>query len=457
MADSGGRVKVCHVFAGTKGGRWVFDQLLALRDDHGCEVAVVLGGAEGPTVDLFRAAGIPVHVADFALGGWRLAYRLPFRALRLAWWFRQRRFDVVQSHVIQSTLLARPAAWLADVPVRLTMVTGPFFIEAPATRRVEQATAWMETGIIPSCVYTADKYRAAGIPERQIMPVLYYGPPADRFDPATGPPAGLRAQYRLPPDAPLIGSVAIFYPRMQPSAFVPPTLQGRLIKGHEELVRAMPAVLARHPEARLVLVGTGWGEAGEATMGEVAALAEATGVGNRVIFTGYRPDIAAIYRDLDVSVQASLNENLGGTVESLLMARPTVATRVGGMTDSVIDCETGLLVNPSDPDDLARAINRLLDNRVAAAQLGAAGRTLMLSRFTLETTARGLAALYRDQRAARRGAWRLSRLPIRLSVGAALASLLFTRALFVDHLLLRRLRGGVERRINRLRGLIRFA
>src|SRR3569623_1610643 len=280
---------------------------------------------------------------------------------------------------------------------------------------------------------------------------------AIRKPPAAGPTAGLRAQYHLPPDAPLIGSVAIFYPRMQPSPFVPPALHGRLIKGHEELVRAMPAVLARHPEARLVLVGTGWGEQGEATMREVAALAEATGVGNRVIFTGYRSDIAAIYRDLDVSVQASLNENLGGTVESLLMARPTVATRVAGMTDSVIDCETGLLVNPSDPDDLARAINCLRDNPVAAALLGAAGRALMLSRFTLETTAHGLATLYRDQRAARRAAWRLSRMLMRVSVGGALASLRFTRALFVDHLLLRRLGAGMERRISRLRGLIPFA
>jgi len=99
MAQVERRLKVCHVFAGVEGGRWMFEQLEALRDHHGCEVVALLGGAEGPTVDLCRDAGIRVEVADFRFGGWTGFFTMPWRMLRLAWWLRRERFDVVQSHV----------------------------------------------------------------------------------------------------------------------------------------------------------------------------------------------------------------------------------------------------------------------------------------------------------------------------------------------------------------------
>jgi hypothetical protein len=100
---------------------------------------------------------------------------------------------------------------------------------------------------------------------------------------------------------------------------------------------------------------------------------------------------------LDVSGQASLSENLGWTIESLLMQRPLIATRVGGMVDSVHHEATGLLVPPLDPDGLANAICRFLDDRAWAASLGVAGRQLMLSRFTLEHTVSALDAIYRTR------------------------------------------------------------
>jgi len=398
-------LKVCHVFAATEGGRWVFEQLQALRDDHGCHVSVVLGGNSGPAVDLFVAAGIRVKSWDFGLKGWGLAL-LPWRVLRFAAWLRRERFDVVQSHLIQSTLFARPAAWLADVPVRLEMVPGPFYMQARATRALEAATARMETGIIPSCELTATLYRDAGVPERLIQRVLYYGPRADRFDPGSTVPAGLHAELGLAEATPLIGSVAMFYPRYPDSELIPPEARGRHVKGHGDLIAALPLVRREFPDAHLVLVGTGYAPHGERGVDEVRALVREAGLDAHVTFTGFRSDIAAIYCDLAVSVQASLNDNLGGTVESLLMERPTVATRVGGLVDSVVDGETGILVAPGDPVDLARGIVAMLRDPERAKQFGIAGRAHMLAGFTLETTARALAALYATQRRAAPRAFR---------------------------------------------------
>jgi glycosyltransferase involved in cell wall biosynthesis len=331
---------------------------------------------------------------------------------------RRRRFDVVQSHIMSSTFYARPAAWLADVPVRLEMSTSPFYLEAPAIRRLERWTAWMETGLIPSCEITADLCREAGIPERLITETLYYGPPEENFVPEEAVPEGLHAEFGLPEGTPLVGAIAVFYPKCGDGDFVPQATRGRYIKGTPDLIDAMPFVREEFPDARLILVGSGWGDRAADAEADLRAYVAERGLEDVVLFAGWRESTPAILVDLDVSVQASLVENLGGTVESLLMARPTVATRVGGMPDAVVDGETGLLANPGDPPDLARAIRELLRDRERAARLGRAGRERMLSRFTLKTTAPGLASLYRRQRAEARGAFRPHVSLIRLARGA---------------------------------------
>jgi hypothetical protein len=116
-----------------------------------------------------------------------------------------------------------------------------------------------------------------------------------------------------------------------------------------------------------------------------------------------------------------LNENLGGTIEALLMECPTVVTRVGGMVDAVRDGETGVLVNPSDHEDLARGILEVLRDPGKGKALGRAGRKLMLSRFTLKHTTDALAKLYEKMIAADTGKhYRVSVMLARIFAGLPL-------------------------------------
>ncbi len=89
--------------------------------------------------------------------------------------------------------------------------------------------------------------------------------------------------------------------------------------------------------------------------------------------------------------------------ESLLMAAPTVASRVGGMPEAVRHEQTGLLVAPDHPGELAAAIVRLLAAPDLAARLGRDGRELMLQRFTFERTVADLDRIIRARHAEQRG------------------------------------------------------
>jgi len=320
---------------------------------------------------------------------------MPRTILRLVHFFRRERVDVVQTHLFFSMVMGRISAWLADVPVRLGMLAGPYTLQAPITRWFDRDTSWMETGLIPSCELSMQLYQSLGV-RKERLTLIYYAPDDRKFSVEQTQPLNLREEFGWPPNTPLIGKVAYFYPPQSGKGWVPPDMDGKGIKGHEDLVNAAPAILAEFPEAKFLLVGSGWGKAGEEYLEKVKKLVRDLKLESSIIFTGHR-NSNNILRSVDVAVQASLNENLGGTLEALLMECPMVVTRVGGMVDAVRDGETGVVVEPSNPKDLARGVLQLLRDPEKARALGRAGRKLMLERFTLSRTARDLNELYRTQ------------------------------------------------------------
>jgi glycosyltransferase involved in cell wall biosynthesis len=390
------KLKVCHVAATTEGATWMVEQLRELRDRHGCEVMAVVSGERGGLIDLLRAENIPYHVESFSFGSLKGILGMPRTVLRLVRFFRRERVDVVQTHLFFSMVMGRIAAWLADVPVRLGMLTGPFILQAPISRWIDRDTCWMETGLIPSCELSMQLYQSMGV-RRERLTLVYYAPDEVKFSSDEVQPVNLREEFGWPPETPLIGKVAYFYPPLVGKGWVPPYLEGRGVKGHEDLVKAAPIVLAEFPEAKFLLVGSGWGEAGEKYLEGIKKLVREMGLESSIIFTGFRKESNKILRSMDVAVQASLNENLGGTMEALLMQCPMVVTRVGGMVDAVRDKETGVVVEPSNPEDLARGILQLLREPEKARAMGRAGRALMLERFTLSRAVADLNELYRSQ------------------------------------------------------------
>ncbi|GHJ38174.1 glycosyltransferase family 4 protein [Streptomyces sp. TS71-3] len=195
--------------------------------------------------------------------------------------------------------------------------------------------------------YTRRRIAAALTPEAAArMTHLPPGVDEKLFHPASGGDA-LRARLGLA-DRPVVLCVSRLVPR----------------KGQDTLVRALPRVLARQPEAVLLLVGGGPYEK------QLRALAERTGVAGSVRFTGPVPgeELPAHFGAGDVFAMPCRTRRGGLDVEGLgivyleasATGLPVVAGDSGGAPDAVLDGETGYVVRGAAPDAPARTADRIL-------------------------------------------------------------------------------------------------
>lgn len=185
----------------------------------------------------------------------------------------------------------------------------------------------------------------------------------------------LRATLAIPEDARVIGTVAQLIPR----------------KGHATLLRAFADLTRRQHDLWLVLFGRGSREA------PLKRWAEQLRITERVVFAGFRDDIAALMPGLDVMVHAAAREGLGVAVlEALAAGVPVVATRVGGLPDIIDDGLTGLLVRPGDTAAIAAAVERLLEDTTLGETLAARGRQRVVTAFSVERMARAYLNLYTE-------------------------------------------------------------
>jgi glycosyltransferase involved in cell wall biosynthesis len=417
-------LRVAQVCATTDGGLWMVQIAVGLRR-RGFDALAIVGSDDGGTAAALRKAGVPFVALPQRLWRYsrlasmvgkvpvlgRLRYVIDglfFLAavLRMARVLHRLRVDVVHTHIFSSMLIGRLAAVIARVPIRVAMIASPLHLESVALRRIDLWTHRLDHRLLAGCQHTNDLYRSFGVSERFRRTVSYGIDPAG-FEPAAADGGRVRRELGLADGTPLVGQVAWFYPVLTPP-IAPPGMEGRGIKGHEDLLAAARIVLEHRPDVRFLVVGDGFGELGARHFEDIRRLARELGVADSVIFAGRRTDLVDVLAAIDVSVQASLSENYGGTIESLLMERPTVATAAGGMPEVVIDEETGLLVPVRDPEALAAAILRLVEDPGLAGRLGRAGRARMLEHHTIQHTIDGVIDVYREV-AAERG---LQRAPL---------------------------------------------
>ncbi|HVA31191.1 MAG TPA: glycosyltransferase family 4 protein [Gaiellaceae bacterium] len=163
------------------------------------------------------------------------------------------------------------------------------------------------------------------------------------------------------------------------------------VKRTDLVVRVFRALVDRGVDAQLLLIGDG------PDRDALEQLAHDVGVIKRCLFLGYQEDVARFYDAMDVLLLPSVNEGTPvSVIEALAAQRPAVATRVGGTPDVVRDGIDGFLVDSADPGELADRLADLARDPSRRAEMGAAGRTRVLERYSVSRLVDDVDKLYRS-------------------------------------------------------------
>lgn len=263
---------------------------------------------------------------------------------------RRLRPDVVYPWLEEASATVTPAARALGIPVvvaRRSVCGSPAerwaFFRVPI-RRAERRAA-LVTGNSEAVLEEAV---ARGVAPARLRLVRNGHPPVAPLPPPDGPTVAL-------------GYVANYRPE----------------KGHARLLAALELVRAQTPW-RVDMVGGG------PLREQVAAEAAARGIGDRVSAGGAIDDVRGFWAEHDVALLLSDNEGSpNALIEAALVGRPLVGTDGGG-TREIVSPEGGMLVPPEDPERIAAAIERLIDDRELRLRLGEGARRHALDLHDLE-------------------------------------------------------------------------
>lgn len=372
------RLKICYVFAALPVGGAERLLLSTLRElDRGRFDPLVCSLSEkGPIGHELEGHGIPV----IALGRMRHRRFDPLIIRDLARLLRDRRIDIVHTHLYHGGLYGRLAAWRAGVPARLATFHNVYPVRRWRRHLVNRLLARLTDRVLAvSAAVRDDLIHHDGLNPGEVA-VLENAIEVDAFQGDRG--EGRRA-LGLPLDAFVIGTIGKLETQ----------------KGHRFLLEAFGAIRDQVPGARLVIVGAGKLDSSLRDLAGVFGLADA------VQFPGLRSDIPRVLASLDVFALPSLWEGLPIVLlEAMAAGLPVVATRVGGIPDVLVDGETGFLVEPERPELLAGAILRCLTEPSRARRMADAAGEVVRSRFSIPAYTRRLEKIYEEVYAFRVGA-----------------------------------------------------
>jgi glycosyltransferase involved in cell wall biosynthesis len=349
------------------GGAQIHVRDLAVALQAAGHTPTVLTSGSGPLIEDFRKRKIPVVILRHLC-----APMQPLRDLRALGEIRavltELRPELVAAHSAKAGMLGRLAARSLQVPVVVTVhgwacAPGTPALQAGASRIFERLTSPFATKMITVSEFD----RRFGldlnlVAEHQVVTVHNGIPDV---------PVSLRADPSRTP--PRLVMIARFGPQ----------------KDHRTLLRALGGL--QEQSWRLDLLGDG------PLLREMEALAAALGIADRIRFMGQRMDVDQI---LAASQGFLLVTNWEGFPLSILEAMraglPVIASAVGGVSESVLDGDTGYLIPKGDVERLRKRIAELVSDPALRSRLGARGRQHYEQHFTLESAVSKTLAVYQD-------------------------------------------------------------
>lgn len=349
------------------------DQLTRALATQPLELSVCCLMRGGPVADAMRRRGVPVDV----LGLERIyGPRAWVAALGLARRLRRDRTDIVHTYLVSSNIFGTLAGRLARGPA---VVATRRDVGISRNWRLKTAEEWLINPLVDRVTVNSRAVATAARRERHLgdekLVFVPNGVDVAALDPARLPRDEIRKEWGLTPEDRAVGAVGHLSP----------------VKGHGDLLDAVARARVRDPRLRLYLVGDG------PLRSDLEARAKALGLADRVVFTGVQDDVKRLVAMLDVVALPSHSEGMSNALlEAMALARPIVATNVGGNPELVEEGKSGRLVPAADPGALAEAVLDLVADPEEARRMGREARRRVAEEFSLEGMAERHEALYRS-------------------------------------------------------------
>jgi glycosyltransferase involved in cell wall biosynthesis len=327
-------------------------------------------GIEGPgeqsMLPTLESQGIRPITLSGMVGTPSVGFRDLAAVARVRQLIRDLRPDIIETHLSKAGLVGRVAAALEGSALVLHVYHGHVlagYFGAAKTwvaRRAERALARVSDHLLAVSPRVKSDLVSYGVAPADRISVIEPGVDLDTLQSCRESRGALRRELGVAPDVPLVGIVGRLCP----------------IKNHDLFLEVAARIAAVLPGVRFLVVGDG--ELGSA----IRARAHRLGLSNRVIFAGWRSDLAQVYSDLDVLVSCSHNEGMPiSLIEAMAAGCPVLATNVGGVPDLIDDHQTGLLVPDRDPSRLTATLLGLLQDGELARGLAASAQSHVRARF----------------------------------------------------------------------------
>lgn len=340
-------------------------------------LAVTVPG-EVPLADLPEIEIVPIHIPRPIRPLRDLRALLRLRAL-----FRERSFDLVHSFGPKAGLLSSCAGLLAGVPARLHTFTGQVWAARTGLgyvllKNADRTTARMATHVLADSHSQRDFLVRERVVHRDKCQVLAAGSVSGvnvtRFKPDSAARQTVRAELGISDGSPVV----LFLGRI------------RREKGVIDLAEAF-GQMREAPGAVLIFVGPDEENLKQEIMNRCLHVSE------RLRFVDYTRYPERYLAASDVLCLPSYREGFGTVViEAAAVGLPSVASRIYGITDAVLDRETGLLFESRNVQDLRQKLAEIIGNDELRKRLGVTARNRVMAEFAQEKLTAAMASFYEE-------------------------------------------------------------
>ncbi|MBW2105160.1 MAG: glycosyltransferase family 4 protein [Deltaproteobacteria bacterium] len=268
---------------------------------------------------------------------------------------------IVHTHTSKAGILGRWAAFFARVPIIVHTPHGHVFWGYFSRWKtlvfvlLERLTAHITDKIITLTEQEKRDHLRYNIASEDKFLHVHSGVDLNKFFNVSVDPSEMKRNLGIPDNAFVVGTAG----RLTP------------VKGHRYLIKAAKEIVAIKPDIKFLFLGEG--ELQE----ELEKMASELNIRENIVFLGWRPDVAEVMSMFDIFALPSLNEGMGRVlVEAMALAKPIVASNIGGIPNLIMQGKNGLLVPVADAKALASGIEFLMTNPKKRGEMGSAGKKI---------------------------------------------------------------------------------